>query len=601
MLSLVNLSAGFGGPPLLDEASLDIRSGERLALMGRNGSGKSTLLQIISGELAPDAGERIVQGTPRLGVLPQRIPEHPGASVEEVLHAAVADLSLEAWEREARMDQRRRQLEIPLDQAYETLSSGQKRRVLLLASLLREPDLLLLDEPTNHLDLETIRWMEEVLAEHRGALLFISHDRAFVRRLAEAIVDLDRGKLTRWDCRYDRYVERKQAALEAEEKQRAVFDRKLAQEEAWIRQGIKARRTRNEGRVRRLQRMREEHRHRRGRSGNARIDATGGGSVSGHKVLTAEGICANLEGRRLFGPFDGEILRGDRVGILGPNGCGKTTLIRILLGELSPDSGRVELGTNLRIAYFDQNREQLDPNATVMENAGDGHEFVEVAGQRRHIVSHLKDFLFTSEQAKGPIRNLSGGERNRLLLARLFCRPFNLLVMDEPTNDLDLETLELLEEQLANFNGTLLLVSHDRDFLDHVVTELLVFEGEGQLRSIVGGYADYEAFLRRQATPAPAPAPIPDKPKGQRPPKARKFLNRERRELEALPAEIEALESEQEEIATRMANPATLREDPEAAASGRQRLAEIEATLTKKFARWEELEALQEDLEGPFA
>ncbi|NBD37537.1 MAG: ATP-binding cassette domain-containing protein, partial [Verrucomicrobia bacterium] len=532
-------------------------------------------------------------------VLPQRIPEHPGRNVEEVLHAAVADLELEDWEREARMDARRRQLEIPLGQGYDQLSSGQKRRVLLLASLLREPDLLLLDEPTNHLDLETIRWMEEVLLNHRGALLFISHDRAFVRRLGQAVIDLDRGKLTRWDCGYDRYVERKQQALEAEEKQQAVFDRKLAQEEAWIRQGIKARRTRNEGRVRRLQKMREEHRQRRGRTGDARMDLTGGGAVSGHKVISAEGIVASHEGRPLFGPFDCEILRGDRVGILGPNGCGKTTLIRTLLGKIPPEAGSVERGTNLQVAYFDQNREQLDPGATVMENAGDGHEFVTVAGQRRHIISHLKDFLFTSEQAKGPIHNLSGGERNRLLLARLFCRPFNLLVMDEPTNDLDLETLELLEEQLTNFNGTLLLVSHDRDFLDNVVTELLVFEGEGRLRSIVGGYADYEAFRERTAAAPAAPAaPAPARTKGRRPPKERKFLNRERRELESLPAEIEALESEQEAIATAMADPATLREDPDAAERGRRRLAEIEAALTERFARWEELESLRDQLEG---
>jgi ATP-binding cassette subfamily F protein uup len=597
MLSLVNLSLAYGGPPLLDEASLDILPGNRLALIGRNGSGKSTLLKVVANEVKPDAGERAVQGRPLVAKLPQDIPELPGKVIEEVLREKLADLELEDWEVEARLDKSLRELELEGDLPYPTLSSGQKRQVLLMACLILHPDILLLDEPTNHLDVETIHWMESVLQQSRCALLFISHDRSFIRKIAKAILDLDRGKLTRWNCDYDSYLLRKEEALEAESKQHAVFDKKLAQEEAWIRQGIKARRTRNEGRVRHLLKMREEHRQRRDRTGNVRLEITGGGQSSGVKVITAEDISAAFEGVPVFHPFSCEILRGDRVGILGPNGCGKTTFIRILLGKLQPDSGTVRQGANLRIAYFDQNREQLDESMTIVENVGEGNEFVEVGGQRKHVISHLKDFLFTSEEAHAPIHNLSGGERNRLLLAKLFTRPFNVLIMDEPTNDLDIETLELLEEQLDKYQGTLLLVSHDRAFLDNVVTELLVFEPDRQIRAIVGGYSDYQLLQERTATATKAPAKPAKRasPKGRQE-KPRRFLNREQRELDQLPREIESLEEEQEAIAAKLSDPNVLKNDPSYAAKAQPRLQEIETSLHDKYIRWEELESLKSDL-----
>jgi len=594
MLSLVNMSLAYGGPPLLDRTSMEIMPGDRLALIGRNGSGKTSLLKIISAEIAPDAGERVLSGDPLIATLPQRILDFPGKSVGDILRGNLDGLELEDWEVEARLDKGLRELEMEEELPYTTLSSGQKRRVLLLACLVKEPDILLLDEPTNHLDVETIQWMEDILLKFKGAYLFISHDRSFIRNLATSILDLDRGILTRWNCNYPTYLVRKEEALEAESRQNAVFDKKLAQEEVWIRQGIKARRTRNEGRVRHLQKMREEHRQRRGKTGNIRMDVVGGSQMSGHKVIATEGISASFEGIPVFHPFTCEILRGDRVGILGPNGCGKTTLIKMLLGKMTVESGTVSMGTNLQIAYFDQNREQLDDEATILDNVSDGNDFVQVAGQKKHIISHLKDFLFTSEQAQAPIHNLSGGERNRLLLAKLFTRPFNVLVMDEPTNDLDLETLELLEEQLDQFEGTLLMVSHDRAFLDNVVTELFAFEPDKTIRSIVGGYSDYQNFLKRseKAKTAASVSSKGDTRKGK-PAKARKFLNREQRELENLPAEIESLEEEQERFATDLSNPDKLKSNPSFATEAALRLKEIGEILHTKYARWEELEALK--------
>lgn len=599
MLSLVNLTLAYGGPPLLDMASMDIFPKDRLALIGRNGAGKSTLLKIISGEIKPDGGERSEQGKPLIATLPQRIPDFPDLSIGDVLKGHLEDAPIEDWEVEARLHKGLSDLGLPETSAYTTLSSGQKRQVLLIGCLIREPDILLLDEPTNHLDVETIQWMEEILHNFRGAILFISHDRAFIRSVGRAILDLDRGKLTRWNCDYDSYLLRKEESLEAEAKQNAVFDKKLAQEEVWIRQGIKARRTRNEGRVRHLLKMREEHRQRRGRAGTVRMELSGGTATSGHKVITAEEISATYEGEQVFKPFSCEILRGDRVGILGPNGCGKTTLIKLLLGKLQPDTGSVSLGTNLQVAYFDQNREQLNESATILENVSDGKDFVEVGGQRKHIISHLKDFLFTSDKAKAPIQQLSGGERNRLLLAKLFTKPFNVLVMDEPTNDLDMETLELLEEQLDQFSGTLLLVSHDRAFIDNVVTELLVFGPDKSIQPIVGGYGDYRLFQERSKPKAATPenkGAEKSKTKGMKPKKPRKFLNREQQELDALPAEIETLESEQEQLATDLANPEILKNNPQFSKSAPDRIQEISTILEEKYARWEELESLKKSL-----
>lgn len=600
MLSLVNLTLAYGGPPLLDRASMDIFPGDRIALIGRNGTGKSSLLKVISGEVKPDAGERAEQGDVKVATMPQHIPVFEGKSVGEVLVGFIAGDGLEDWEKEARLHKALTDLGLDEAALYDALSSGQKRRVLLVGCLICEPDILLLDEPTNHLDVEAIQWMETVLHRFRGALLFISHDRAFIRVLGRSILDLDRGQLTRWNCDYDTYLVRKEEALDAEAKEHAVFDKKLAQEEAWIRQGIKARRTRNEGRVRHLLQMREDHRQRRSRTGTVRLDLTGGAQASGHKVITAEEVSASYEGQMVFKPFSCEILRGDRIGILGPNGCGKTTLIKLLLGKLPPESGSVTLGTNLQIAYFDQNREQLDEAMSLVENVGEGNDFVEVGGQRKHVISHLKDFLFTSEQAQAAIHNLSGGERNRLLLAKLFTKPFNVLVMDEPTNDLDLETLELLEEQLDQFAGTLILVSHDRAFIDNVVTELFVFEPDKCIRPIIGGYSDYQLFQKRSLSPSSPSAPAPSlKPKAgkAKPPKPRRFLNREQRELDALPGDIETLESEQETIAGDLASPEKLKADPSFAKTAQARLGEIEKELLEKYARWEELEALKRELE----
>ncbi|MEX0321324.1 MAG: ATP-binding cassette domain-containing protein [Puniceicoccaceae bacterium] len=597
MLSLVNISLAYGGPPLLDAASMEVLPGERIALIGRNGSGKSSLLKLISGEIQPDAGERIVLNNARIATLPQVIPVFEGKSIGEVLRFGLLELHLEDWEVEARLDRGLSALSLPEEATYSTLSSGQKRQVLLLAALLVEPDLLLLDEPTNHLDVETIQWMEDTLLKFKGALLFISHDRSFIKRLSTSILDLDRGKLTRWNCDYSSYLLRKEEALEAEDRQNQVFDKKLAQEEAWIRQGIKARRTRNEGRVRHLLKMRDEHRQRRNRTDNVRMDVTGSQQQSGRKVIVAEEISAHYEGAEVFNHFSCEIMRGDRVGILGPNGCGKTTLIRMLLGKLPPESGSVTLGTNLQVAYFDQNRDQLDDSQTVADNVSDGNEFVEVAGKKKHVISHLKDFLFTSEEANMPISNLSGGERNRLLLAKLFTRPFNVLVMDEPTNDLDLETLELLEDQLDQYTGTLILASHDRAFIDNVVTELYVFEPDQSIRQIIGGYTDYSTFLERTRKPEPVSKTTQASAKKGKPAKPRRFLNREQRELDSLPHEIETLENEQEQLANDLSNPEKLKADPQFPVTAQQRLDEIESSLSTMYDRWEKLETLKKELE----
>lgn len=599
MLSLVNLCLAYGGPPLLKEASMDLLPKDRMALIGRNGAGKSSLLKVIAGEIKADSGERATVGKPRVAILPQQIPDHPDASVGDLLKAPLARASLEDWEIDAALDKGLSSLGMPGDTCYGTLSSGQKRQVLLVGCLIDEPDILLLDEPTNHLDVESIEWMEGLLRKFRGALLFISHDRAFIRSVGTTILDLDRGKLTRWNCDYDTYLIRKEEALAAEAKEHALFDKKLAQEEVWIRQGIKARRTRNEGRVRNLEKMREAHRQRRQRTGSVRMDATGGAGLSGRKVITAEEISTAYHGRPLFRPFSCEILRGDRIGILGPNGCGKSTLVKLLLHELQPDTGTVSHGTNLQIAYFDQNRDQLDDSLTVIENIAEGKDFVEVGGQRKHAISHLKDFLFTSSQAQAPIHHLSGGERNRLLLAKLFTRPFNVLVMDEPTNDLDLETLELLEEQLDEFAGTLILVSHDRAFIDNVVTELFVFGPDRTIHPIIGGYRDYLLFKERSESPAQATvsnAPETPRKKSGKPPKARTFLNREQNELDALPAAIESLEQEQERLANDLSDPAKLRQNPQLVHEANHRIEQITALLEQKYQRWEELEFLKRTL-----
>ncbi|MFP4283758.1 MAG: ATP-binding cassette domain-containing protein [Opitutales bacterium] len=608
MLSVRKLTLGYGGAPLLDEISFELKEGDRACLVGRNGTGKTSLLRMLVGLEAPDGGEIQLAKGKRLAYLPQAVPEGLSGEVAAYVRAGLAEQALADWEEETRLERTLEEMELPGTADLATLSAGMKRRALLGRSIVAEPDLLILDEPTNHLDLPAIRWMEDFLRNSfRGTLLFVTHDRAFLQAIATRILDLDRGQLISWDCDYQRYLERKEAWLEAEAHQQAEFDKKLAEEERWIRRGIQARRTRNEGRVRALKAMRREHQARRAKTGTAslQIDAA---ERSGAKVIEAEGLSFGYDGAPVVENFSTLIERGDKVGLIGPNGAGKTTLLRLLLGELEPAKGTVTHGTKLEVAYYDQLRNQLDPARTVVDTIADGSETVMVNGRAKHVMSYLGDFLFPPDRARSTVGMLSGGERNRLLLARLFTRPANLLVLDEPTNDLDLETVELLEEQLAAFNGTVLLVSHDRAFLDAVVTELLVLRPGGKVESFVGGYSDWlekhptsSAAAASSASGSPSPAaPARSKPAGakvQRPPRRERFLNRERWELDALPGEIEALEAEQARIATALADPKLYQESPEKITALQARHTEIEASLRTRYERWEALEERRSALE----
>lgn len=598
MLALRKIRHGYGGPPLLEDVSLEIKAGERVCLIGRNGTGKSTLLKIVAGEIVPDFGE--IEKLPgiRIATLPQEVNVSHQGTVGELWLNAAHNLGIQEWEFDLRQEKIANSLGLDPEAQFEYLSSGNKRRALLGCALIQEPDLLVLDEPTNHLDVQSITWMEEFLPQLRSAILFITHDRAFLQKLATRILDLDRGRVTSWDCDYRTYLQRKEAWLEGEARQQAVFDKKLAQEEAWIRQGIKARRTRNEGRVRALKAMREEHRNRRAKLGSVRMEIEEA-DRSGVKVIAVENLSFSHGDKLIVDNLSTLISRGDRIGIVGANGTGKTTLLRLLLGELQPQSGKVIQGTGLQIAYFDQLREQLNPDTTVVENIADGNDSVEINGKAIHVMSYLKDFLFTPDRARAPIHQLSGGERNRLLLARLFTRPFNLLVMDEPTNDLDQETLELLEERITEYNGTLLLVTHDRAFLNAVATELLVLEGNGKIVQVTGGYDEYLA-LKKNASAAKSSANASTDltaSKGNRSAKPRKFLNRERWELEALPGEIETLEKEQSVWTEKLADPQFVVQ-ADKLKEARDKLQQIETELETKFARWEELEQLRQELEG---
>jgi ATP-binding cassette subfamily F protein uup len=582
----------------MDEVQLEIRQRERICLIGRNGSGKSSLLKIISGEITADSG--VIEKSPgyRIAVLPQEVPQEKTGSVESVLHEGLQDSSLPAWDRDLAVERMAADIQLNPDEDFAKLSAGMKRRVLLGRAAIDQPDLLLLDEPTNHLDVASIEWLENFLQRYQGALLFVTHDRMFLQKLAQAVVDLDRGRLTRWEGDYENYLRRKEEWLNAEAKNWAIFDKKLAEEEVWIRKGIQARRTRNEGRVRSLLKMREEHRQRRQRTGNAQIQIDSG-ERTGVRVIRAENVSFAYEGKKVIDNFSFDIERGDRVGIVGPNGSGKTTLIRVLLGKLKPASGAVVHGTNLKIAYFDQLRDSLNDQATVQDNVADGADVIETTAGRKHVISYLGDFLFTPDRARSPVSMLSGGERNRLLLARLFTRPCNVLVMDEPTNDLDMETLDLLEEKLAEFKGTLLLVSHDRAFLNNVVTELLVFEGEGRVQSCVGGYDDYQKLKVHQALQSKQVAAknSTNPPTGARPQKVRKFLNRERWELEAIPGKIEKLEKHQQSLTEKLADPAFYQGHANEIAEVREQVESIENQIMKKMQRWEELEKLKAELE----
>ncbi|MGC1521821.1 MAG: ATP-binding cassette domain-containing protein [Steroidobacteraceae bacterium] len=604
VVRLDHVSLSFGLKPLLDDVALQMRKGERVCLLGRNGEGKSSLLQLITRQILPDSGEVWVRPGSRVASLAQEVSAASDASVREVVMSGFASVAAAHadWQAELQADQVIARLQLDETAAMTALSGGWRRRVMLGRALVAAPDLLLLDEPTNHLDIDAITWLEDMMQEFRGALLFVSHDRAFVRRLATRIVELDRGLLRAWPGSYDDYVLQKRAALEVEAKHAALFDKKLAQEEVWIRQGIEARRTRNEGRVRALKQLRIQRSERRERIGQVDIRAQDA-APSGKLVFEATHLTHGFGAAPVIADFSARIMRGDRIGIIGPNGCGKTTLIKLLVGELEPDSGEIRRGTSLAVAYFDQQREQLDPAASIMDNVtGGSGDTVTIDGVPRHVSGYLRDFLFPPERLRAPVSMLSGGERNRLLLARLFARPSNLLVMDEPTNDLDAETLDLLEEMVANFAGTLLLVSHDRAFLDNVVTSTLVFEGRGRVNEYVGGYSDWQR-QRRTAAPAlatmapatMAPATIstatPAIAAPALPPKARRLSYKDQRELAGLPEKIQSLEAEQLDLQAAIADPTLFKSDPARATAALQRLQALTTELENAYSRWDELES----------
>jgi len=602
LLQLKSVSLHYGRDYLLDGADLSIESGERVALLGRNGSGKTSLMRLIAGEEGVSAGEIIRAPGAVMTRLDQEVPQGLEGTVFSLVRGGISPTRHEEdWEIDVRLEELLAEMELPTEAEFGSLSGGLKRRVLLARALAGQPDLLLLDEPTNHLDLNSILWLEDFLLKHPMSLLFVTHDRTFLRRLANRIVELDRGRLFGWACDYDTFLQRKSDLLEAEAVQWKAFDKKLAQEEAWLRQGVKARRTRNEGRVRALLDLRRERARRRERSGTARMEIQSG-ALSGQRVLRAEGITFAHPDmpEPLVHDFSTEIFRGDKIGILGPNGCGKTTLLKLLLGQLAPQSGSVATGTNLQVVYLDQLRDQIDLDKTVAENVAGVSESVRFQGRDRNIHSYLADFLFRSDRVRMPARLLSGGERNRLLLARLFLQPANVLVLDEPTNDLDAETLELLEELLVSWDQTLILVSHDRAFLDAVVTSLLVFEGGGTISEVNGGYSDWQRWSARGAAVPSAAAPAPakaDVPKRERKERAEKFLNRERRELEELPGQIERWEAEQVRLAAQLQDPEVYRTNPAALPKIEAESTALEAKIRTAYARWEELEAKRCSLE----
>ncbi|HSD96353.1 MAG TPA: ATP-binding cassette domain-containing protein [Sulfuricaulis sp.] len=628
LLRLDKVSLAYGHRPLLEQAKLEIRRGERVCLVGRNGEGKSSLIRLLSGKVLPDDGQIWIRPGTRIAHLAQEVSPDSDESVFDIVAGGLAGLGklisqyhhtatelaraptpaltqrlaqlqheLEAgdgWRLEQRVEMVLSRLGLDGDVSMHALSGGWRRRAMLARALVCEPDLLLLDEPTNHLDIEAITWLEDFLADYAGALLFVSHDRAFLKRLATRIIELDRGALTSWPGNYDDYVRRKEDQLAVETRHNALFDKKLSQEEAWIRQGVKARRTRNEGRVRALEALREVRRQRLNRAGKAELKLEEG-KESGQLVFEAEHVDFSFGDSVVIKDFSVRVMRGDRIGIVGPNGAGKSTLIKLLLGELPPTRGQLRRGTNLQVAYFDQQRAQLDPGATVMDSVGAGSHTVTINGRSQHVAGYLRNFLFPPERLRSPVSTLSGGERNRLLLARLFAQPANLLVMDEPTNDLDVETLELLEELLLEYQGTLLLVSHDRAFLDNAVTSTLVFEGDGRIGEYVGGYTDW---LRQRRNPA---APTTDAPRAKTPPpasavekrgtKSRKLSYKEQRELETLPEKIESLEAEQARLQSAVGAPAFYQQAATEITATLARLEAITKELETCYARWEALES----------
>jgi ATP-binding cassette subfamily F protein uup len=589
LLSLRNVSLAFGGPLLLDQVELQIEPGERVCLMGRNGEGKSTLLRLIRGELEPDDGQVIRQQGLRISLLPQDVPRGRAGTVADQVAAGIEHEGHPAHVSHHRTQAVISRMGLDPDAQFEDLSSGMKRRVLLAQALVTDPDILLLDEPTNHLDIDSIRWLEAFLLRSAATIVFVTHDRVFLEQLATRIIELDRGNLHDWACDYPTFLKRRDEVLTAEARERELFDKKLAQEEVWIRKGIEARRTRNEGRVRALKAMRDTRRQRRERQGTARIQAQES-ERSGTLVVEAKGASFHYGDRPVLHDLTTTIFRGDKVGIIGPNASGKTTLIRLLLGELPPGTGTIRHGTRLEIAYFDQLKATLDENKTVQQNISE-YDTIPINGQHRHVVGYLQDFLFAPERSRTLVKFLSGGERSRLLLARLFTKPSNLLVLDEPTNDLDVETLELLESLLVDYAGTVLLVSHDRAFLNDVVTSTLAIEADGEVREYDGGYDDY--LRQKPAETAADPRASTTSDKGAVAPaaaKPRKLSYKEQRELESLPAQIEGFESELRDLHGAMADPAFYKRDGGAIAATKSRLAELEQNLAVAYKRWEALE-----------
>ena len=629
-MALVNLQEvriAFGGPELLDGVSLQIEQGERVCLVGRNGAGKSTIMKIMSGELTPDSGEVIRAGGARVASLDQEVPQDLVGTVFDVVSEGLGNIvgllseyrslvhslalgnapgiiedlervqhlieSSGGWQIQQRVETVLSRLGLDPDAAAVGLSGGYKRRVLLARALVNEPDLLLLDEPTNHLDIESISWLEEFLLEFRGAILFITHDRRFLQTLATRIIELDRGQVTDWPGDYKTYVTRRQAELDAEAVHNALFDKKLAQEEAWIRQGIRARRTRNEGRVRALKELRKEKLSKRAQTGSADMKLNEA-ERSGRLVLEAKGIGYSYNDIPLVSDFSTVIMRGDKIGIIGPNGSGKTTLLNILLGSTGPLSGSVRMGTRFEVAYFDQHRAQLDDEKSVRDNVGDGYDSVTVNGRTRHIIGYLEDFLFPPERSLSPVKVLSGGERNRALLAKLFTKPSNVLVLDEPTNDLDADTLELLEEMLMEYKGTVLLVSHDREFLNNIVTSTIVFEGDGRLAEYVGGYDDWLRQRTLSSTGRAGQAKNKEKPGKSRPrrERPRTLTFNEKNEIAALPELIESMEAERAGLYETLSDPDFYRQDGNSIPAVKARIAELDKEIPAAYERWELLESI---------
>ncbi len=628
LLRLNSLSISFGDKPVLDKIDFAVAAEERIALVGRNGMGKSTMLKIIAGEVTADSGEIVRTQGLKITRLEQEVPDSLDGDIYSVVASGLGEAgtwlaeyqeiaaSADAAERLHEMEKLQTRIDaedawplaqkisetlsrMKLDPATQvgTLSGGMKRRVLLARALVSDPDILLLDEPTNHLDVPAIEWLESYLPGTRASLIFITHDRSFLRKIANRIIELDRGNLSDWPGDYDAYLRGKEAALAAEETSNALQDKKLAQEETWIRQGIKARRTRNEGRVRALKKLRREHADRRKKMGNARMEAQLA-TPSGKTIVEVENLNYSIGGKTIVRDFSTTILRGDKIGLIGPNGIGKSTLIRLMLGTLEAESGKLELGTNLKIAYFDQLRGALDPEKTALENVAGGSDTVMVNDKPKHIISYMQDFLFAPERSRAPIHALSGGERNRLMLAKLFARPSNLLILDEPTNDLDVETLELLEEILTDYKGTVLLVSHDREFLDNIVTDSFVFEGKGTISQWVGGYSDWLSQRPSPSQEGPGKKTISTpalKPAAKTSPK--KLSYKDQRELDQLPKDIESLEARQNELLELMAAADFYKKSTSDMDTVKNELKEVEDKLENSFVRWEALEEMQNSFE----